>query len=209
MPVIFRKEGTDGALLAVWKITEPEEELISRLRLTDSMERRLSMITHPVRRREWIASRLLIQELNGATAEIVHAEDGRPTLASMDLHVSITHTRGYAGVLLSPKGPIGIDIEYPSERLVKLSDRFVNDFEAAQMNGINKQTGCALIWCSKEAVFKALDQPGLLFKEEVEVEGLSGMPEGMLKARVKRDNFETKLDLNYIVSPDYYLVWSW
>src|SRR5690606_39505219 len=93
MPVIFRKEGTDGALLAVWKITEPEEELISRLRLTDSMERRLSMITHPVRRREWIASRLLIQELNGATAEIVHAEDGRPTLASMDLHVrSEEHT---------------------------------------------------------------------------------------------------------------------
>ena len=61
----------------------------------------------------------------------------------------------------------------------------------------------------KRSAFKALDQPGLLFKEEVEVEGLSGMPEGMLKARVKRDNFETKLDLNYIVSPDYYLVWSW
>ena len=48
----------------------------------------------------------------GRETPVAYHPDGIPYLPDADLHISISHTKGYAAVLLDTQPRIGIDIEY-------------------------------------------------------------------------------------------------
>lgn len=209
MPLLFKLNGPDSAKLAVWEITETESELEAQLNYSATMKEQLRPITNPARRLEWMASRLLVQLLTHYDANVIHSDCGQPSVRESDLNLSITHTRGYAAVLISPEKPVGIDIEHPSPRIVKLAGRFVNQHEEKQIANMSRETGCALVWCAKEAVYKALDVPGIIFKDDITIDKLSDKPEGSLHAQVLHGKINEGFELQYIESPQYYLVWYW
>jgi 4'-phosphopantetheinyl transferase EntD len=209
MPLLYRQEGPKQAQMAVWQITESEEELINRLSFCTSMDRQLQPISNPAKRLEWLASRLLIQELLQCPPALSYSVNGKPHMTERDVHLSISHTSGFAAVVVSPQKPTGIDIEYPSPRIEKLSARFVNATEERQFPLCGREKGCALVWCAKETLYKIMDTPGVLFKEDMEIEGLSPHSSGTLKARVNIQDQWLSLVLQYRITPEYYLVWYW
>ena len=209
MPLLYKQEGPHKAQMAVWQITESESELISRLTFCDAMDLQLKPITNPAKRLEWLASRLLIQELLQCPPALSYSLNGKPYLNGSDVHLSLSHTSGFAAVVVSPQKPTGIDIEYPSPRIAKLSSRFVNAAEEAQFELCGRERGCALVWCAKETLYKILDRPGVLFKEDMEIGGLSSSPSGTLASTVTFQDQRLSLVLQYRTTPDYYLVWYW
>ena len=85
-----------GPLWGIWKIEESSEVLLSLLRNREEYLPQLELIRTEQRRREWLACRVLLQELTGGPVCVAYRPNGAPYLSGSSLHISISHTKGYA-----------------------------------------------------------------------------------------------------------------
>ena len=109
---------------------------------------------------------LLRYMLHDDTVVVDHNGDGKPTIPGYN--ISITHTRGYAAVILSKNRHVGVDIEYISNRVGRIAQRFLRPDELATLNpqssSLNSEPSTSNLqpstfnflkaWCAKEAVYK-------------------------------------------------------
>jgi 4'-phosphopantetheinyl transferase len=209
MPLLYRKEGPGESLMAVWKITETEEILRSMLHFSDVLEGQLARISCIAKRLEWLASRILVQELSGCCASVTYNVNGKPALIEKSSGISISHTKGYAAVVVSHHDRAGVDIEYPSARISKVADRFLHPSEESYIVASYMEIYHALIWCAKETLYKRADIPGLNFKEDLIIEPFEPSSVGSMNGLIKVHNKWVNVRLEYTVTPDYYLVWHW
>ena len=153
MPLLLKHT---GPLWGIWKIEESSDTLLSLLQNGEVCLSQLELIRTEQRRREWLASRVLLQELTGGPARIAYRPDGAPFLPDLPLHISISHTKGYAAVLLQERPAAGIDIEYRSGRVSKIRSRFMNPEEEAGIDKEHETEHLLLHWCAKETLFKMI-----------------------------------------------------
>lgn len=207
MPVELQLKKNNGGLMAVWRINEPEEELAEMIPFNSEMKSQLNRFTCPSRRLEWLASRALIYQLTGCVPLVEYTKIGQPFVQQSDQNISISHTRGFAAVSISPSVEAGIDIEYPSKRISHISSRFINPAEEAFLPDDNTAAYHALIWCAKETLFKMAAQPGLIFKNDILVSPFVAGKEGTFSAKLFLKNNVKEFQLLYKLTTDYYLVW--
>lgn len=205
MPVLFKYT---EPLLGVWKIEESSEELLSMLEQSSEYLPFLQQIKTEKRRQEWLASRVLLKELAGEELLIAYHDDGAPYLPDSSLSLSISHTNGYAAVLLQEQGAAGIDIEYRSDRVLKIRSRFMSPEENASV-GPDYETEHLLVhWCAKEALFKMIRQQDVDFIEHLHVEPFVYTGSGELWAFETRTPERKSYVLSYKVFPEFVLVYS-
>jgi phosphopantetheinyl transferase len=209
MPVDYQRNLANGGLMAVWRITEPEEDLAAMIMLNSDMELQLNRFTCPKRRLEWLASRALIYNTTGCIPLVEYNKNGQPFVRQTEQNISISHTKGFAAVAISPKVTTGIDIEYPSERISRLSPRFVSDLENSFIPLENPSIYHALIWCAKETVYKMAAQPGIGFIDDIIVLPFTAEYEGLFNVKYFVKEEEKNVQLLYKVTTDYYLVWHY
>ena len=99
---------------------------------------------------EWLAERLLLDEMTGDAA-LTHDPQGNPRLPGSDIHISISHTRGMVVVALNDDHPIGIDIEHEGRSAMRVRLRFLHGDELEQ---ITSPAEVLLAWTAKEAIYK-------------------------------------------------------
>jgi phosphopantetheinyl transferase len=154
MPVLQKYQ---SPLWGIWKIEESWEELLCLTGRSDEYLPHLQRSKSDSRKSEWLAVRLLLKEL-GVNATIAYHDNGVPYLPDLEYYISISHTKGYAAILLGSDKPVGIDIEYRSERIHKIKTRFLNEKELSLL-GENPETIALLIcWSAKETAFKMMEQ---------------------------------------------------
>ena len=117
-------------LHGVWKMEESSDELLGMLEHKADYSSFLERVSAEKRRQERFASRMLLKELLGEEARVDYHSTGAPFLACVPLYISISHTKDYVAVILD-KRPTGIDIEYRSDRILKIRSRFMNPEEEA------------------------------------------------------------------------------
>ncbi|MDG5799657.1 4'-phosphopantetheinyl transferase superfamily protein [Marinilabiliaceae bacterium ANBcel2] len=207
MPLIIDKIESGVKRFAVWQIEEEEEELMSLIDFTPELGKQLKAIRDEGKRREWLASRILLNKLSGFSPSVSYNSYGQPYIKGRDCSISITHTKNYAAVILSDKDSVGIDIEYPSNRIKRVAPRFLNmkEMEFAQKSSVaDDSLVYGLIWCAKEVLYKVAGMPGLAFREDIEVFSFELAKEGFIKARIKR---REEYLLRFLAESDFYLVW--
>jgi len=209
MPLDFQLNREDGGLMAVWKITEPEEELSSQLELCELGEKQLKIITSPEKRLEWMASRILVAQLANDNRAVRYRGNGKPFLEGSELDLSISHTVGLAAVVTTSVSKAGIDIEIPSARISRVAHRFLHEEEESFIPPGEKEKYLALIWCAKETLYKMANQPGLIFKDDLRIEPFTANPKGVLSCMIYRDGNKDSYGLHYMVNDGYCLVWHW
>ena len=64
--------------------------------------------------------------------EIIYSSEGKPSLGDHSFFISISHTKGYVAVILSPIAPVGIDIEQYGHRVKRVYDRFIRPDEQVE-----------------------------------------------------------------------------
>jgi hypothetical protein len=117
--------------------------------------------------------------------QVDHDAQGRPSLVPSAWeagqvpaplpHLSLSHARQgadlWAAAALAPF-PVGIDLETPRPQLRRIAPRIFSTSERARLPAApdDLETLC-LLWCIKEALWKALG-PELRFIDEIEVQGL-------------------------------------
>ena len=162
MPLLYK---TESPRIGIWKMDESAEELRAMLPEA-TWEELLALDGNPrlssdARQKEWMTSRLLVKELIGQTCGITHDTSGAPRLADSSLHISISHTRGYAAIILSDMQRTGIDIEYTSDRVRKIRSRFLSPEEESFIDPQTDTQQLLICWCAKETLYKYARRRGL------------------------------------------------
>ena len=150
-------------LHGVWKMEESSDELLGMLEHKADYSSFLERVSAEKRRQERFASRVLLKELLGEEARVDYHSTGAPFLACVPLYISISHTKDYVAVILD-KRPTGIDIEYRSDRILKIRSRFMNPEEEAGIDLEHEVEHLLIHWCAKETLFKIIGQEGVDFK---------------------------------------------
>lgn len=167
MPLIKKQRLDEGTWLALWQMTEALEQLPAPAHVD------LSAFHSPRRKRETLTEYLLLKELTEAFKELTvdlkeptddprlvirHNEDGAPLVDGY--HISLSHTEGWAAMILSETHKVGVDIEYVSERVNRVASRFIRWDE--QQSTLAERL---IAWCAKEAVYKFFTEQHLEFDE--------------------------------------------
>lgn len=182
MPISTSQLLHPGLSLATWEVNEPLEEL-SALSAAFA-EPVWNSMADVQQLRERMASRLAVKYLAEKACipfkGIAKNEHQAPLLIEAQQQISLSHTRGLAAAALSKNAPVGIDVEYKSERVMRIAPKFLNDEE--QDAFMNNWRDCLACWCAKEALYKLLGKKGVFFKEQLLV---GKLPNGSLHAHIK------------------------
>lgn len=124
MPVFFQHQINEVTRLGIWKIEETEAYFRANVPLHRE-------VTHPHKRLQHLAGRFLLQYLfPDFPYELIKIADTRkPFLPDERYHFSISHCGDYAAALVSRDRRVGIDIEMPVEKIMRIRDKFLSGEE--------------------------------------------------------------------------------
>lgn len=89
---------------------------------------------------------------------IGHAASGQPLLRGY--HVGVTHTKGYAALMLSKSCDVACDLEHFSDRVERIKSKFLRKDEMA-----DDLDSLLVHWCGKETVYKLFPEDNLQFSQ--------------------------------------------
>lgn len=203
MAVVNIREVHPGVSLGLWQMDESPEQLFDLyphlLPYRSSLDDKYK---NDGRKLEFLAIRALMYEMlrvNGASkgllshaGDFTHNGQGKPLFRGY--HVSISHTKGYAALILSKKSEVAVDIEYMSDRVERIASKFLRKDERA-----DSLDSKLVHWCAKETVFKLFSEENLLF-EEMRVKPFDTMSdwacdvENLKSGKTARVDFELAMD---------------
>lgn len=152
-------------------------------------------ITNQQRKKIFLGVRMLRKALKLSTP-ITYLKTGKPILLEAQVHISISHTKDIVALAKSEQ-PIGIDIEDKNRDCTRLINKFISANEKILFEPLQGNWPLEL-WCTKEAIYKLYDLPGLSFKEEIRIHerNMNGQMT-LLKGTIDRPhefrNFEVQL----------------
>lgn len=203
MAVVNIREVYPGVSLGLWQMDESPEQLFDLyphlLPYRSSLDNKYK---NDGRKLEFLAIRALMYEMlrvNGASkgllshaGDFTHNGQGKPLFRGY--HVSISHTKGYAALILSKKSEVAVDIEYMSDRVERIASKFLRKDERA-----DSLDAKLVHWCAKETVFKLFSEENLLF-EDMRVKPFDTMSdwacdvENLKSGKTARVDFELAMD---------------
>ncbi|MGZ8558624.1 MAG: 4'-phosphopantetheinyl transferase family protein [Chitinophagaceae bacterium] len=171
MPVFFQHQINDSTRLGIWKIEETDDFFKGNVPQHRD-------VTHPHKRLQHLAGRFLLQFLfPDFPYDLIQIADTRkPFLAGEQFHFSISHCGDYAAAIVSKDCRVGIDIEIPVERIVRIRDKYLSHYEKSEwlVDGVHPDCRTlTLLWSCKEAVFKWYGEGGVDFKKDIRLQKIN------------------------------------
>jgi 4'-phosphopantetheinyl transferase EntD len=183
--------------LGLWRIDGSENRFASEF---PDMASELSA-RHPRTQLQRYASRLLLAEMLGTMPKVSKNEHGKPLLPDLPFDVSISHTEGYAAILLG-NGRLGVDVQHYKPNVLKVRDRFLDENELQMAQDIETTT---LFWAAKEAIYKYNALPALDFRDPITIYSIEA---GTLPSSFVYENVKTELNLGWKKLDGAMLVWT-
>lgn len=206
MARILRTDTNNGGLVAVWQIDESLDQLTGQLNLREEDLQKLNAYKLETRKKEFLATRCLLKELLGVDGVIDYLDSGKPILKNSNYKISISHTKGYVAVVLSCSEFAGVDIEYPSERVARVYQRFVSPQEELFIPEDKKVAYYTMMWCLKESMYKMYDRQNSIFNINFICHPFQLQKQGKIRASFEFEDCRT-MDFDYVTNMDFYLVY--
>lgn len=151
----------DDVNLGIWAIEETVEQLFEQYpHLKDLKVYLDEKYKNEGRKKEILAVRALLYEMTHeeSSKRISYEPSGKPLLKGY--FISISHTKGYAAVIMSKTRNVAVDIEYVSDRVSKIVDKFIRSDEDSSTIEVQLKN-----WCAKETVYKYFSEEDLQYSE--------------------------------------------
>lgn len=187
---------TPTAQVGLWRIDGGEEALFDSTFPTAPGTGKI----HPRTSLQRKASRLLLAEMLGFLPELEKDADGRPMLVNSPLRVSISHTDGYAAVMLG-SGPVSVDVQAITPRILKLRERYLKETEMRMAPDMDT---ASLLWAAKETVYKFKATEKHDFRAPITIHHIA---EDAMNASLQVDGAVIQLGLGYRWLTGAVLVW--
>ena len=171
MPLILN-ENIDNGEIGLWKVSEEIETLLSLAELSAADTITYSGISAIHRKKEWLATRALLNELIREQHLIKYHIDGRPYLDNSQINISISHSTSYIAIILHSTSIPGIDIELITRKVGKVGSRFLSSDELAVCNEQSELSNHRMLvhWCAKEAIYKMVPLSNIEFATDIRIE---------------------------------------
>lgn len=195
-------------LRGIWQIEETVGELQALLGPESIYYKIPENLRTEKRQQEWLSTRLLLRELLGEESPVAYHPNGAPYLPEKPYFLSISHTRGYAAVLLHDSPCAGIDIEYRSDRIRKIRDKFLSLEEILSIDPEHETSHLLLYWCAKETLFKMISREDVDFRLHLHIESFPFSLSGTITAYETHTQYRNHYTLGYAVHPEYVWVWG-
>ena len=208
MGLYLRRELEKGGEIAVWQVSETEQELLDIVSIPKDELEEVFMYKSEVRRKEKLAVRALLNTVFEDKVYLGHHDNGSPFIQNNLTHISISHSGKYVAIITHPTEDVGIDIDslerdYSAVEKIALSEDEIDDLSKK-----NRNTQLAIYWCAKEALYKRMGQSGVDFSKQMEIDKFNPKDEGEIEATfIDKDGEEEEFDMEYEIFDDYVMVW--
>lgn len=205
MPLFKTITITEG-ILGIWQLSETSGELLPRITPEIISSSDFQKYNYEKRKAEFLATRLLIQNLAGTDFSISYLESGKPVLKHQKYkHIAISHSREFVVVILHETCDVGIDIESINRNYTAIEKKYLSDQEQKQVNGIPLLQ--CLYWCAKEAVFKLVPEDGVEFREQIHISSFNPELETQFQLRFLVKEKETAYQSDFLTFENHCMVW--
>ena len=205
MPLVKSEMIGVGSAWGLWQITETEEDLAY-----SAFESCPEDIVAPSKRKEFLAGRALVKALvekvGAEYSGIRKDEQGKPHLKDQAYEISLSHSSPYVAAQIHPNSAVGIDIEQPKEKLLRVASRVLSEPEEEDA-GDNVVKHC-VYWCAKEAMYKLYGKRGLHFNSQLNLDPFELKKSGELQGYIRTNGIPKAVSLGYVVRDDYVLVYT-
>lgn len=204
-------ENRDNGLLGFWEITETTEDLMALLNPKDEELESFLLLKNELRKREWLAVRLLLQQMLAGKSKICYDPTGKPLLTHSSGHISISHSSNRVVLYFHPEHQPGIDIELITRNVERTAKRFLSTGELndCTIDGRLSNKDLMLRWCAKEAIFKMVPYNDIDFASQIKC---SAPPlntnEGVFTATFTSSATSLHIPLNFRLIGEMLMVWG-
>jgi 4'-phosphopantetheinyl transferase len=174
---LYKKSEEENFSIGIWKIEEG-------LSFFETLFKGHPDIKNDAKRLQWFASRHMANEMLGQPDTIVNSETGKPQFKTSPANISLSHTVGFAAVIISKRCAVGIDIEALHPKVERIAYKFLQDDEIAAIQADEKIAKLMLYWSAKESLFKLYGWGAIEFKNQLLIEAFTLNQSGTLKANI-------------------------
>ena len=199
MPVVYIKEVAPDVKLGLWKMDDDILQILSQSSdMRKLFDTEISQYRSDSRRNEKLAVYSLLWKMTNSKIRISHNDNGKPIVDGYN--ISISHTRGFASVILSKSKCVAVDIEYYSDRVGRIADKFIRKDEIAK--DIDSQL---INWSAKETVYKYFSEQDLQYFD------MKLMPNAEIENTKQVQNLKTNdyQDVYYELNKEYVLTYTY
>lgn len=208
MGLVYLRALDSQTKFAIWRIEESDDELLSKLQLDEKEKARLESFAKNKRRKHWLATRVLLRTLLQTPdyIECVSDENGKPYLANFPEKISLSHSFDYAAAMISTKGEVGIDMELISEKIERITTKFLKPEELAFIsNSTDRLPQLYACWSAKEAVYKVQGKHGVSFLQNMTILPFDFQNQGILQMLLTTKYQDRLLEVHYEKFNNYML----
>jgi phosphopantetheinyl transferase len=145
-----------GGTIVIGVMEEDMESLTCQLDNFEAYREEFSQIKNEKRKREFLSARTLLNQATGCQVKVIYDANGKPYLEDNSFHISITHSKNYAAVIIHPEFPVGIDLEIRTEKVKTVSKRFLNESEQILFSKEINTAKVEIAWSAKETLYKII-----------------------------------------------------
>ena len=183
-----------------WQIEESLEDLKSNMLLSTVDQKRLNMRKSVHQQKGFLATRKLILHAGIDSSSVKYYPNGAPFLDS-GKHLSITHSKTQAGIAVGDHS-LGFDIEEYHLKIQNIAPKFLHKEEYYAIESHNPIETLTRIWTAKEALYKALNIPGISFSKQLLITPFQA-DQTKGNAEVRGGGELRKFSLDFILNKDH------
>lgn len=167
LQTMFRSEKIAYKSVTVYLLYYTDFDVEDHLHnLLEPEQRKLVLFSHPNRRREYVATRVLRTMVFG-NDPILYNEVGAPYIMSEGF-VSISHAQNVVGLAFSETHPVGLDLEPIRPKALRVCHKFLSNVEKEKLDDSNVET-MIKVWSGKEALYKLAGRKKIIFAKELKL----------------------------------------
>jgi 4'-phosphopantetheinyl transferase len=206
MGILVKKYVEEDCLMGLWGIEEDFETIYNKVFLDKDEKVTLFDFKNVARQIEWLSVRALLNELLQRNSKIIYNEEHKPFLFDNAFNISISHSNKLTSILLSKHKRVGIDLEFMSHRINRISHKFINEEEYITTNKAIEHLHMYIHWCAKEALYKICDKKNINFKENLTIQPFEVEKEGQIVGTHHDMDIHDEFLLKYEVRDNYVIV---
>lgn len=192
--------------VGIWRIEETPDYFLNRMNITESSLEKIAKMNER-RKTEWLAARHLLQQMLGEHVFCYSDEFGKPILQDSERHLSISHSRGLATVVVSNQS-IGVDIQEIAPKIKRIAHKFMRTEETESLTEANYVKHLHIYWGAKEALYKAYGKKKLDFRQHILVKPFYYLPKGNTTGKVVKGDYNTNFNIYFEEIESHYLVFA-
>jgi len=178
-------------------------------KLSEKERIRLQKIKSPTRKKEWLTVRHILREKLMDEAEIGYHPSGKPFIENSGTHISISHSKGIAGIMTSNQRVCSIDCEIIHPKPAKLLERFAHQTEIEKIPTSKCEELATILWCAKECIYKLYSDISFNFVDDIICDiAPQSENQGIITCEVNTGSAKESIALSFELHQHYSFVWG-